>query len=52
MQPSELGQLDWIYRNGETLSRTDNDDGSVTLSLMVTKMAREEIEAKLTRKRG
>ena len=52
LQPSELGQLDWIYRNGETLSRTDNDDGSVTLSLMVTKMAREEIDAKLIRKRG
>ncbi|MBD0416235.1 GTPase HflX [Tianweitania sp. Rool2] len=51
LSPDQLGQLDWLYRNGEVVSRTDNEDGSVSLSLMATKSAREEIEAKVIGKR-
>ncbi|MDI6026055.1 GTPase HflX [Corticibacterium sp. UT-5YL-CI-8] len=51
LSPDQLGQLDWLYRNGEVISRVDNEDGSVSLSLMATKSAREEIEAKVIGKR-
>ena len=51
LKPSQLGQVDWIYRNGEVVSRDDNEDGSVTLHLMATRAARDEIEGRL-RPRG
>ncbi len=47
LKPSQLGQVDWIYRNGEVVSRDDNEDGSVTLHLMATRVARDEIEGRL-----
>jgi GTP-binding protein HflX len=50
LSPTELGLIDWLYRNGDVVSRTDNEDGSVTVSLNATKSAREEIEARLHRK--
>ncbi len=42
-----LGLIDWIYRNGDVRHRKDNEDGSVTLTMMVTAAARQEIERRL-----
>lgn len=50
LAPAELGLVDWLYRNGDIVSRTDNEDGSVTILLNATQNAREEIEARLHRK--
>ncbi|SFP55034.1 GTP-binding protein HflX [Mesorhizobium sp. NFR06] len=50
LSPAQLGQVDWLYRNGDVVSRTDNEDGSVTLSLMATHSARQEIASRLHRK--
>ena len=52
LQPAQLGMVDWLYRNGDVVKRTDNEDGSVSLSLMATESAREEIEGRLRRKSG
>ena len=52
LAPAQLGQVDWLYRNGDVTSRTDNEDGSVTLSLTATHSARQEIESRLHRKIG
>ncbi|TPM47407.1 GTPase HflX [Mesorhizobium sp. B2-2-3] len=48
--PAQFGLVDWLYRNGDVVSRTDNDDGSATISLKATQSAREEIESRLRRK--
>jgi GTP-binding protein HflX len=48
--PSQLGIADWVYRNGEVMARKDNDDGSVTLSLKMTRNAREELRNRLKHK--
>ncbi|WP_027170023.1 GTPase HflX [Mesorhizobium sp. WSM3224] len=50
LNPAQLGQVDWLYRNGDVVSRTDNEDGSVTLSLTATHSARQEIDSRLHRK--
>ena len=50
LAPAELGLVNWLYRNGDIISRIDNEDGSVTISLNATQSAREEIEAKLHKK--
>ncbi|MFC5385953.1 GTPase HflX [Aquamicrobium segne] len=39
----KLAQIDWLYRNGDVVKRTDNEDGSVTLVLSATENARKEI---------
>jgi GTP-binding protein HflX len=39
--------VDWLYRNGEVTARTDNEDGSATISLRATKSARDEIQSRL-----
>jgi len=52
LSPAQLGQVDWLYRNGDVVSRADNEDGSVTLSLTATHSARQEIENRLHRKGG
>ncbi|NUS19344.1 MAG: GTPase HflX [Mesorhizobium sp.] len=52
LSPAQLGQVDWLYRNGDVVSRVDNEDGSVTLSLTATHSARQEIESRLHRKNG
>ncbi|TPM51228.1 GTPase HflX [Mesorhizobium sp. B2-2-4] len=48
--PAQFGLVDWLYRNGDVVSRTDNDDGSATISLKATQSARDEIESRLRRK--
>jgi GTP-binding protein HflX len=50
LSPAELGQVDWLYRNGDVVSRADNEDGSVTISLNATQTTRDEIEARLRNK--
>jgi GTP-binding protein HflX len=45
--PQQLGMVDWLYRNGEVLRRTDNEDGSVTLTMRVTAAAKHDIERRL-----
>jgi GTP-binding protein HflX len=47
LAPSQFGMVDWLYRNGEVTERTDNEDGSVTISLRATKSARDEIQNRL-----
>ncbi|WP_027054254.1 GTPase HflX [Mesorhizobium erdmanii] len=50
IEPAQFGLVDWLYRNGDIVSRTDNEDGSATISLKATQSAREEIESRLRRK--
>nr|WP_292835884.1 GTPase HflX [Mesorhizobium sp.] len=52
LQPAQLGMVDWLYRNGDVTKRVDNEDGSVTLSLLATQSAREEIESRLRNGNG
>jgi len=51
LAPDQMRLMDWVYRSGEVVGRTDNEDGSVSLDLRVTASAREEIESRL-RKAG
>ncbi|TIM63086.1 MAG: GTPase HflX, partial [Mesorhizobium sp.] len=44
LKPDQLGFVDWLYRNGDVVSRTDNEDGGITVSLKATRSAHEEIE--------
>ena len=49
--PQQLSLVDWLYRNGDVVRRVDNEDGSVTISMLVNAAARAEIERRLyTRK--
>ncbi|RWO26274.1 MAG: GTPase HflX [Mesorhizobium sp.] len=50
LKPDQLGFVDWLYRNGDVVSRTDNEDGGITVSLKATRSAHEEIETRLHRK--
>jgi GTP-binding protein HflX len=50
LKPAQLGLVDWLYRNGDIVSRADNEDGSVTVSLKATHSAKKEIESRLHRK--
>jgi GTP-binding protein HflX len=49
LAPSQLGQIDWVYRNGDVVVRSDNEDGSVSVTLRATAAARAEIENRLRR---
>ncbi|MER8436921.1 GTPase HflX [Mesorhizobium sp. M1312] len=50
LKANQLGLVDWLYRNGDVVSRTDNEDGGVTVALKATQSAHEEIESRLRRK--
>ncbi|QKD03898.1 GTPase HflX [Mesorhizobium loti] len=50
IEPAQFGLVDWLYRNGDIVSRTDNEDGSATISLKATHTARQEIDSRLHRK--
>lgn len=50
IEPAQFGLVDWLYRNGDIVSRTDNEDGSATIALKATQTARQEIESRLHRK--
>ncbi|WP_297559863.1 GTPase HflX [Nitratireductor sp.] len=47
LAPHQMSLIDWIYRNGDVTGRTDNDDGSITLTVRVTQTARTEIQERL-----
>jgi len=47
LRPDQMSLMDWLYRNGEIVSRADNEDGSVSLSIRATQSARDEIEGRL-----
>ncbi len=44
---SMMGDLDWIYRNAEIISRMDNDDGTVSFNLRMSALSRKQLEEKL-----
>ena len=50
LTPGQLGEVAWLYRNGDILDRTDNEDGGVTVTLRATAAARAEIENRLRTK--
>ncbi|MER8431349.1 GTPase HflX [Mesorhizobium caraganae] len=52
IEPAQFGLVDWLYRNGDIVSRIDNEDGSATIALKATHTARQEIESRLHRKNG
>ncbi|MDW6022869.1 GTPase HflX [Mesorhizobium sp. BAC0120] len=45
--PQQFGLIDWLYRNGDVRRRVDNEDGSVTMTMLVTQAAKQEIERRL-----
>lgn len=47
ISPQQLGLIDWLYRSGDVVKRVDNEDGGVTLTMLVTEAARHEIERRL-----
>ncbi len=47
LQPHQLGLTDWLYRNGQVVGRTDNEDGSVSIIIRATAAARDEIDSRL-----
>ena len=47
LAPGQLSLIDWLYRNGDVTARTDNEDGSVSLTLVATQSARDEIRHRL-----
>ena len=49
LRPDQMGLMNWLYRNGDVVSRTDNEDGSVSISMQATASARDEIESRLLR---
>lgn len=50
IEPAQFGLVDWLYRNGDIVSRLDNEDGSATIALKATQTARQEIESRLHRR--
>lgn len=47
LAPAQHNLIDWLYRNSRVVSRNDNDDGSIALTLQVTEQARAEIHRRL-----
>ena len=47
--PSQMSLMDWLYHNGDVVSRTDNEDGSVSIVIQATASAREEIDSRISR---
>ena len=47
LEPRQLAEVDWLYRNGDVIKRTDNEDGGVTVTLRATAAARQAIEKRL-----
>ncbi|PSM19886.1 GTPase HflX [Nitratireductor sp. StC3] len=43
LRPSEMSQLDWLYRNGAVLGREDLDDGGARLTVRLTQAAAREL---------
>ena len=50
--PERAGDVDWLYRNGEVLSRTDRDDGGIDLTIRATEAIRNEIAVRFGKDAG
>ena len=48
LRPSEGARLDWLYRNGRVVSRTDHDDGGVSVEVEVTATTADTMRADRT----
>ncbi|MCO5147358.1 MAG: GTPase HflX [Aquamicrobium sp.] len=46
LSPERAGEVDWLYRNGDVLSRKDRDDGGVDLTIRATEAVRDDITAR------
>ncbi|MBX3596380.1 MAG: GTPase HflX [Rhizobiaceae bacterium] len=51
LTPSQMNQIEWVYQNGDIVSRHDEEDGSVRLTVSTTRDARQSIESRLLSKR-
>ena len=49
LPPDKLGLTDFVYRKSTVLGRHDNEDGSVSMEILTTEAARDEIEGRLGR---
>ena len=49
LPPDKLGLTDFLYRRGTVVGRHDNEDGSISMELLATEAARDEIEGRLGR---
>jgi len=49
IRPDQMGMIDWVYRNGDVVQRTDEEDGSVRLVISTTRDSRKAIVARLAR---
>jgi GTP-binding protein HflX len=47
LSPAQHHLVDWIYRNGEVVSRKDRDDGGVSLVVNMTTAAKDEMRGRL-----
>ncbi len=50
LAPDQLWLVDWVYRNGEVVTREDREDGGVTLQVRTSAATADEIRARLKRK--
>ena len=50
--PERAGDVDWLYRNGEVLARTDRDDGGIDLTIRATEAIRNEIAVRFGKDAG
>ncbi|MEC9246218.1 MAG: GTPase HflX [Pseudomonadota bacterium] len=48
LSPERMSLLDWIYRNGEVVERSNNDDGSISLKVRMTETARQDVQEQLS----
>ena len=47
LSPGEMPVIDWVYRNGQVVARSDDDDGAVTLTARMPASARAELESRI-----
>ena len=47
LSPGEMPVIDWIYRNGQVVARSDDDDGAVTLTARMPASARAELDSRI-----
>ena len=52
LAPERMSLLDWVYRNGDVVERTNNDDGSISLKLRMTESAKQELQEQLAGKKA
>jgi len=48
LSPSQHHLVDWLYRNGEVISREDREDGGVSLVVNMTAGAKEEMRGRVS----